>query len=217
MHSLRTFTHLAVKVLFNAELGCLRTLTWRCGGIGRRNGLKIRRLTPCRFDSGHRHHSHFQEHPETSDVFRNLRWRYILPNGSVERQKTEAARVDTLQAIYNEWVNTQRTRLAQSTQIRDRGRLASYVFPSLRSRPIAGITAAELLACLRKTEAKGIHESALRTRSLVGRVMHYAIATGRVERDMTQDLRGALTTPKTKSFCRHRRTRRIGELRAIND
>jgi Phage integrase central domain len=67
------------------------------------------------------------------------------------------------------------------------------MFPSLGSRPIASMTTAELLTCLRKMEAKGINESALRARSLVGRVMHYAIATGRANRDITQDLRGALT------------------------
>jgi integrase len=136
----------------------------------------------------------------------------------IERQKAKAARVDTLQAIYDEWVNKQSQRLAPSTQVRDRGRLEGYVFPTLGSRPIASISTAELLACLRKMEAKGIHESALRARSLVGRVMRYAIATGRAERDITQDLRGALTAPKTKNFAAIVEPRRIGELlRAIDE
>ena len=34
----------------------------RCGGIGRRTGLKILRLNkPCRFDSGHLHHKSIKE------------------------------------------------------------------------------------------------------------------------------------------------------------
>jgi len=136
----------------------------------------------------------------------------------IERQRTKATRVDTLQAIYDEWITKQGLRLSHSTLTRDRGRLESYVFPTLGSRPIASITTVELLACLRKMEAKGIYESALRVRSLVGRVMRYAIATGRTERDITQDLRGALTTPKPKSFAAIVEPRRIGELlRAIDD
>ena len=35
--------------------------TCRCGGTGRRTGLKILRLNkPCRFDSGHLHHSNIK-------------------------------------------------------------------------------------------------------------------------------------------------------------
>jgi integrase len=67
-------------------------------------------------------------------------------------------------------------------------------------------------------EAKDIYESAQRARSLVGRVMRYAIATGRAERDIIEDLRGALTTPKTKKFAAIVEPRRIGKLlRAIDD
>lgn len=133
-----------------------------------------------------------------------------------ERQKVKATRTETLQAIYEEWINKQSQRLSQSTLIRDRGRLESYIFPILGSRPIARITTAELLACLRKMEAKGIYESALRARLLVGRLMRYAIASGRTERDITQDLRGALTTPKPEHFAAIVEPQRIGELlRAI--
>jgi integrase len=92
-----------------------------------------------------------------------------------------------------------------------------FVYPTLGAKPIGKITTGELLACLRTMEAKGIHESALRARSLCGRIFRYAIATGRAERDITADLKGALTAPTTKSFAAIVDPKRIGELlRAID-
>ncbi|MBA3068735.1 MAG: DUF4102 domain-containing protein [Hyphomonas sp.] len=66
----------------------------------------------------------------------------------------------------------------------------------LGARPIREITAAEILKPLRRLEAKGHYESAIRMRAVVGQVFRYAIATARAENDPTFGLRGAVTTPK---------------------
>lgn len=66
------------------------------------------------------------------------------------------------------------------------------------SRPIGEVTAPELLHALRKFEVRGRYESARRMRTVAGMVFRYAIATGRAARDISLDLRGALTAPKTK-------------------
>ena len=50
----------------------------------------------------------------------------------------------------------------------------------------------ELLAVLRRIEARGAHETAHRTKEKCGQVFRYAIATGRASRDPSADLRGAL-------------------------
>lgn len=63
-------------------------------------------------------------------------------------------------------------------------------------RPIAEITAIEILVPLRKVEAAGNYETARRLRATIGQVFRYAIATARAENDPTFGLRGALTTPK---------------------
>jgi integrase len=47
-------------------------------------------------------------------------------------------------------------------------------------------------------EDRGILESAQRVRTICGQVFRYAIATGRAERDIAADLRGALAAPKKK-------------------
>jgi integrase len=137
---------------------------------------------------------------------------------SVEKQASKAANTQTLRLVYEEWLSKSEKvqSLAKSTRHKDQSRLETYILPTLGSRPIASIKPADLLLCLQRMEAKGIHESAARARSLIGRIFRYAIATQRADRDITQDLRGALTTPKTKNMPAITEPKRIGELlRAI--
>jgi integrase len=72
--------------------------------------------------------------------------------------------------------------------------LLDFAFPAFGDRPVAEITARELLVLLREIEGRGLYETAKRLRSTCGMVFRYAIATGRAERDPSMDLRGALTT-----------------------
>src|SRR5450756_197955 len=74
--------------------------------------------------------------------------------------------------------------------------LLDFAYPAIGERPVAEITAPEVLSVLRKVEARGRYETARRLRSTCGMVFRYAIATGRAERDPTVDLRGALTAPR---------------------
>ena len=76
--------------------------------------------------------------------------------------------------------------------------LTGLALPDLGPRPIASITAPEILAVLRQVEARGRLETAGRLRAVIGEVFRYAIATGRAEVDPTFALRGALIVPKEK-------------------
>ncbi|MCZ8271745.1 MAG: integrase arm-type DNA-binding domain-containing protein [Beijerinckiaceae bacterium] len=76
--------------------------------------------------------------------------------------------------------------------------LLSFAMPSLATRPITEITAADVLFVLRQVEKRGRHESARRLRSVIGEVFRYAIATARAKDDPTFALRGALTAPAVK-------------------
>ena len=76
--------------------------------------------------------------------------------------------------------------------------LLQFVFDAFGDRPIAEITAPEILLPLRRIEARGNYETARRLRSTCGMVFRYAIATGRGERDPSADLQGALITPKVR-------------------
>jgi integrase len=68
---------------------------------------------------------------------------------------------------------------------------------SFPSRPSPrGRLALELLAALRKIEARGALEVASRVNQRFGAIFRYAVATGRCERNPVADLRGALKAPK---------------------
>ena len=98
---------------------------------------------------------------------------------SAKRQAERATQVETFEAIAKEWLELQRKSLAAETMDILGTRLKSFLYPYVGSRPIASITAQELLAALRRIEARGKHETAHRVRSLAGRVFRCAVAIGR--------------------------------------
>lgn len=86
---------------------------------------------------------------------------------------------------------------ASATVAKDRWHLSRLT--KLHSRPIAEIEAYEVLAELRKLEARGNLEAARQVRSFASRVFRYGVATTRAKRDVAADLIGALTSPKVKN------------------
>lgn len=66
---------------------------------------------------------------------------------------------------------------------------------SLKDRPVARITPAEILTLLRGVEGSGRRETARRLRSTISGVFRLAVATLRAENDPTYALRGALVPP----------------------
>jgi integrase len=79
-------------------------------------------------------------------------------------------------------------------------RIQADVFPWIGSRPIAEITAVELLEVLRRIEARGAVSTAHRIKQICGQIFRYAIATGRASRDPSADLRGALAPERERHF-----------------
>ncbi len=74
------------------------------------------------------------------------------------------------------------------------------VFPWIGTRPVKELTAPEVLAALRRVAARGALETAARTKQFIGQALRYGVATGRAERDVTADLRGALPSPVRGHF-----------------
>jgi integrase len=77
-------------------------------------------------------------------------------------------------------------------------RLEADIFPWLGKRDIKSITAPELLEALRRVENRGAVETAHRILQNCGQIFRYAIATGRAERDVSADLKGAIPPTKQK-------------------
>jgi integrase len=146
--------------------------------------------------------------------------RRLVANGidpSAQRQREKLSQTTTFESIADEWLSLQSNKLAQETQEILRSRLKSYLYPYIGARPIGAITASELLAALRKTEARGKHETAHRARALAGRIFRYAIATGRCERDVAADLKDALAPVESRNFAAVTDPAQVGKLlRAID-
>jgi integrase len=71
--------------------------------------------------------------------------------------------------------------------------LSRFLFPSIGDRPIAAVTAAELLPVARSLEAHGHPAAARKTLRLAGQVFRYAVALGLAPGDPAGCLKGALT------------------------
>ena len=144
----------------------------------------------------------------------------LLVRGTDPGEKKRADKIvqsDTFKAVAEEWLGLQAKKLADVTLDKARWMLETFIYPKLGEKLIAEIKAPELLAALRVIETKGRHETASRTKQRVGQVMRYAIATGRAERDITADLRGALAPVPTKNRAAITDPGRVGELlRAID-
>lgn len=135
---------------------------------------------------------------------------------SAQRKAAKAAQADSVQAVANEWL-TKQSALDPGTVRRHRGRLTKFIYPYLGNRPLGAVTPPELLAPLRRIESTGKLDTAERTRALCGEIWRYAIATGRAERDIAADLRGALATATPKNHAALTDPKRVGELlRAID-
>jgi len=118
---------------------------------------------------------------------------------SAKRKAAKLANVEaganTFGTIAAEWLAKQQPTMAEATHSKAQWQLK--LAGALDSRPIREITAPEVLAILRKLESAGTIDTAHSVKQRIGRVMRYAIATGRAERDVTADLRGALTPVNT--------------------
>ena len=71
-------------------------------------------------------------------------------------------------------------------------RLERNVFPYVGGRALPDVTVPELLRLLRRIEERGAHETAHRVLGNVREVYRYAIASGKTDRNIALDLKGAL-------------------------
>jgi integrase len=114
------------------------------------------------------------------------------------QKQAEAEELETFEIIAREWHTRFAPTWTPGHAVTILSRLERDLFPWIGPRPIAEIKAPELLAVLRRVEARGALESAHRIRTISGQVFRYAVATGRAERDPSGDLRGALPQPGEK-------------------
>ncbi len=136
---------------------------------------------------------------------------------SIAKQQAKAlarsAEKDSFQIVAREWVEKYSADWSPSYKGHILHRLEDMIFPYLGKRPIRSITAPELLAVLRKIESRGALTTAHLALRECGRVFRYAIATGRTDRDVAADLRGAIAPiPTVRHFASITEAKAIGRM-----
>lgn len=125
----------------------------------------------------------------------------IDPSAARKAEKVAAeAETRTFRSVADEWFKRKMVAEGRSDRTQSKTSWLMRVLNDyLGDKPIGEIEAPELLAVLRRFEAKEQHESARRARSVASRVFRYAIAAGYCARDPAADLVGALTAPTVTS------------------
>ena len=143
-------------------------------------------------------HTGLADAREQRDAARKLLARGEDPGERIKLDRIAAtvAASNSFKAVADEWlIKVERENRSAATMKKLRW-LLDFINASIGKRPLASITAQELLMMLRKMEGKGKYETAKRLRSTCSQIFRYAIATARAERDVAADLRGALIAPQ---------------------
>ncbi|MBS1196856.1 MAG: integrase family protein [Proteobacteria bacterium] len=161
-----------------------------------------------------------KEARERRDAARKLLANDIDPgeNKKVQKAAKLERSANSFEVIAREWFAKHKPNWAISHADKIIARLENDIFPWLGGKPIAEITAPDILAALRRIESRGALDTAHRALQNCGQVFRYAVATGRVTRDPCGDLRGALPPARPGHFAAITEPLKIAELlRAIDD
>ena len=114
----------------------------------------------------------------------------------IEKRARRLQAENSFEALAREWHDAQLERWNKDHAAKVLKSLQDNALSVLGDRPIAEIAAPELLDVLRMVERRGALEIAHKVSQRYGAIFRYGIATGRCERDVAADLRGALKTRK---------------------
>jgi integrase len=131
--------------------------------------------------------------------------RKLLANGTDPSRQRKLDKIAAVSAAKNTFggiaeehlQNQEESGIAPSTLAKNRWYLQVLAAP-LTDIPITEITAAEILALLKKIEKSGRRETARKVRGAIGSVFRLAITTLRATNDPTFPLRRALLKPKVQ-------------------
>jgi hypothetical protein len=135
---------------------------------------------------------------DPSDVRKTQKTKQAKAREDERRIATGLPPLDSFEDVAREWYGKQ-VHIWVKSHARDvLRRLEGNIFPAIGTRPIAEIDAPELLAALRKIEARGAYDLAHRVLQVCSQVFRYGVAAGRCRSDPSPALRGALTPNKKK-------------------
>ena len=116
------------------------------------------------------------------------------------KQAQAATLANTFERVALDWLDKTKSDRGAGTQAKTTTWLQKDMFPYIGQMPMSTIGPRDVLGALRHMEARGALDAVQRLKQICGRVFRYAVATGSAERDVTQDLKGALTTATPSHF-----------------
>lgn len=117
-----------------------------------------------------------------------------------EEKRRRAYNVEnSFQVVAKEWFETNKPKWTPDHAERLWRRLSLHIISEVGDRPIAEINALDLLDALRKVEKRGATETSHRLLQTCSVIFRYAVLTGRIKYNPTQDLKGALVPHKAEN------------------
>lgn len=135
----------------------------------------------------------------------------------VEKLTRHIAAAESFEAIGREWFEKTNAKWSAGHADRTKRLLEKNLYPYIGSRPIKDIEAPEVLAVVRRIEARGSNYMAHRAKQVAGLVFQYAIATGRAERNPTLGLTNAMVPRRQKHHAAITDPAEVGKLMVAID
>lgn len=131
---------------------------------------------------------------------------------SAEKKQGQLRLQTTFETVAREWHEKQTPAWSENYRKRTMDNLVKNAFPYIGGRPIAELSAQELLTMLRRLEGRGTIATAHAVQGLCSSIFRYAVATGRAERNPVVDIYGALTAHVRKPYPAITDPDKVGEL-----
>ena len=129
-----------------------------------------------------------------------------------EKANQRAASANTFEVVAREWLEKTKGDRMASTHSKVTTWLEKDVFPFIGKLPISIMGPRDVLGALRHMEGRGALDSVQRVKQICGQVFRYAVASGSADRDVTQDLKGALAKHAAENFAAITEPKQAGEL-----
>ena len=129
-----------------------------------------------------------------------------------DKQAKAVAATHTFEVVARTWLAKTATTRAKSTQGKITTWLENHIFPSIGKMPVSTIGPRDVLVAVQKIEARRAIDSAHRVKQICGQVFRYCVSAGLVERDVTTDLKGALSAIPRSNYAAITEPKQAGDL-----
>ena len=169
----------------------------------------------------------FKTYPEISladarhrrDDARKLIANGVDPASLIKAQKEEQVVAETtFEKVAREWFSKNEPVWSESHCKTVKSRLERDVYPIIGARPIAEITRGEVIALIRRVEARGVIETADRIKIYCGQIFRYALNLELIPNNPVTDMRDVLTKRESGHHAAITDPKQLaGLMRAIDD